>query len=51
MEKEYERKVNDFKLEVQDAKKKFEMRLDEFRKQMNDYKQNNEVIDEMKKAH
>lgn len=32
-------------------KKKFDTRIDEFRKQMNDYKQNNDVIEEMKKAH
>lgn len=38
-------------MEVMDAKKKFEMRLDELRKQMDDYKKNNDVLDEMKKAH
>lgn len=51
MDKDYEKKVQEMKIEVMDAKKKFESRIDEFRKQMNDYKQNNEVIDEMKKAH
>lgn len=34
-----------------DAKKKFEQRCDEFRKQIDDYKKNNDVIDELKKAH
>ena len=34
-----------------DMKKKFESRIDDFRKQMEDYKKNNDVIDELKKAH
>lgn len=34
-----------------DAKKKFEQRVDDFRKQIDDYKKNNDVIDELKKAH
>lgn len=34
-----------------DAKKKFEQRVDEFRKQIDDYKKNNDVLDELKKAH
>lgn len=34
-----------------DMKKKFENRIDELRKQMDDYKKNNDVLDEMKKAH
>jgi len=34
-----------------DMKKKFESRIDDFRKQMDDYKKNNDVIDELKKAH
>lgn len=32
-------------------KKKFDSRVEELRKQMNDYKQNNDVIEELKKAH
>ena len=51
VEKEYGQKVNDYKLDVMDAKKKFEQRIDDLRKQMDDYKKNNDVIDEMKKAH
>jgi hypothetical protein len=43
--------VADYRLEVMDAKKKFETRVDDFRKQMDDYKKNNDVLDEMKKAH
>ena len=34
-----------------DMKKKFDTRCDEFRKQMDDYKKNNDVLEEMKKAH
>ena len=44
-------KINDFKLEVMDMKKKFEQRVDELRKQMDDYKKNNDVLEELKKAH
>lgn len=43
--------MNDYKLEVLDIKKKFETRIEEFRKQMDDYKKNNDVLDELKKAH
>ncbi len=32
VEKDYQTKVSDLKLEVMDAKKKFESRVDEFRK-------------------
>ena len=32
-------------------KKKFDSRVEELRKQMDDYKKNNDVIDELKKAH
>ena len=39
------------KLEVLDAKKKFEQRLEEFKKQLDDYRKNNDVIDELKRAH
>ncbi len=51
MEKEQASKVGELKLEVMDAKKRFEQRLEELRKQMDDYKKNNDVLDEMKKAH
>ena len=39
------------RLEVMDTKKRFEQRLEEFKKQLEDYRKNNDVIDEMKKAH
>ncbi len=39
------------KLEVLDMKKKFDSRVDELRKQMDDYKKNNDVMEELKKAH
>lgn len=32
MEKDYQLKVNDFKLEVMDMKKKFDQRAEDFRK-------------------
>jgi len=51
LEKEQASKVGELKLEVMDAKKRFEQRLEELRKQMDDYKKNNDVLDEMKKAH
>jgi hypothetical protein len=51
VEKDYQSKVGDMKLEVLDMKKKFDSRCEEFRKQIADYKQNNDVLDELKKAH
>ena len=39
------------RLEVLDAKKKFEQRVEEFKKQLDDYRKNNDIIDELKKAH
>lgn len=51
MEREHQQKVNEFKLDVMDMKKKFEARVEEFKKQMDDYRKNNDVIDELKKAH
>ncbi len=38
-------------MEVMDMKKKFDQRVEDFRKQMEDYKKNNDVMDEMRKAH
>lgn len=51
MEKDYQTKVGEFKLEVMEMKKRFENRVEELRKQMDDYKKNNDVLDELKKAH
>lgn len=51
VEKEYQNKVSEMKLEVMDAKKKFEQRVEEFKKQLDDYRKNNDIIDELKKAH
>ncbi len=39
------------RLEVLDAKKRFEQRVEEFKKQLDDYRKNNDIIDELKKAH
>ena len=51
MEKEYQTKVADMKLEVLDAKKKFEARVEEFRRQMDDFRKNNDAMEELKKQH
>lgn len=51
IEKEYQQKVNEMKMDVMDAKKKFEQRIEEFKKQLNEYRTNNDIIDELKKAH
>ena len=51
VEKEYQAKVGDMRLEVMDAKKKFEARMEEFKRQLEDYRKNNDIIDELKKAH
>ena len=39
------------RLEVMDAKKRFEQRMEDFKRQLEDYRKNNDVIDELKKAH
>ena len=39
------------RLEVLDAKKRFEQRIEEFKKQLDDYRKSNDIIDELKKAH
>jgi uncharacterized protein YgiM (DUF1202 family) len=51
VEKEYQGKVQEMRLEVLDAKKRFEQRVEEFKKQLDDYRKNNDIIDELKKAH
>jgi len=51
VEKEYQMKVSDMRLEVMDAKKRFEQRIEDFKKQLLEYRSNNDVIDELKKAH
>ena len=51
LEKEQQQKLEDYKLDVLDAKKKFESRVDDLRKQLDEHRKNNEALDEMKKAH
>jgi len=51
VEKEYQAKVTDMRLEVLDAKKRFEQRIEDFKKQIDDYRKNNDIIDELKRAH
>lgn len=51
VEKDYQTKVSEMKLDVMDAKKRFEQRIEEFKKQLDDYRKNNDIIDELKKAH
>ena len=51
LEKSYKEKAADMKLEVMEAKKKFEQRCEEFKRQLLEFKNNNEAIDALKKAH
>lgn len=51
LEKDYQTKYNELKLEVMEAKKGFENRCTEFKRQLTDNQQNNEAIEELKKAH
>ena len=51
MDKEHQEKVNKMKLEVMELKKAFDNRIAEFKKQIEAYKQNNEIIEALKKAH
>ena len=39
------------KMDLQDMKKRFDDRCDEYKKQLKDFKNNNEAIDALKKAH
>lgn len=48
VEKEYQQKVSEMRLEVLDAKKRFEQRIEDFKKQIDDYRKNNDIIDELK---
>ena len=34
-----------------DAKKRFEQRMEDFKRQIEDFKKNNDVMEELKKAH
>lgn len=51
VEKEYQAKVADMRLEVADAKKRFEARCEEFKRQVEDFRKNNDVMDELKRQH
>ena len=51
LEKEYKEKAQDMKLDLQDIRKKFDGRCEDFKKQMSEFKNNNEAIDALKKAH
>lgn len=39
------------KLELLDAKKRFESRCEEFKRQVEDFRKNNDVMDELKRQH
>lgn len=39
------------KLELMDAKKRFEQRCEEFKRQVEDFRKNNDVMDELKRQH
>lgn len=51
MEKDYQGKVQEMRLEVMDAKKRFESRVDDFKRQLEDFKKNSDALDELKRAH
>jgi len=43
--------VADFKSQVEELKSGFDRRVQEYKKQLDEFKQNNEAIDALKKAH
>ena len=51
LEREYKEKALDMKDNLISIKKKFEDRCEEFKKQVSEYKNNNEAIEALKKAH
>ena len=51
LEAEQKQKVADFKSQVDELKAGFDRRVQEYRKQLDEFKQNNEAIDALKKAH
>ena len=51
LEKEYREKSMDMKDNLVAIKKKFEERCEDFKRQVAEYKNNNEAIDALKKAH
>lgn len=51
LEREYKEKALDMKDNLVSIKKKFEERCEEFKKQMLEFKNNNEAIEALKKAH
>ena len=51
VEREYQSKVQEMRLEMMDAKKRFESRVEDFKRQLDEYRKNNDIIDELKKAH
>jgi chromosome segregation ATPase len=51
LEREYRDKCGDMKMDLQDMKKRFDDRCDEYKKQLKDFKNNNEAIEALKKAH
>ena len=51
LEAEQKQKVVDFKSQVDELKAGFDRRVQEYRKQLDEFKQNNEAIEALKKAH
>jgi hypothetical protein len=51
LDKEYREKAQDMKMDLQEIRKRFDARCEEFKKQLNAYKNNNEAIEALKKAH
>lgn len=51
MDKQYKEKCQDMKMDLQEMKKRFDDRVEEYRKQLVAFKNNNEAIEALKKAH
>jgi hypothetical protein len=51
LEKQYRSKTEEMKVNLQEMKRKFDERCNEFKQQLLEFKNNNEAIEQLKKAH
>jgi hypothetical protein len=51
LERQYKEKAMEMKDNMVEIKKRFEQRCDEFKKQLAEFKNNNEAIEALKRAH
>jgi hypothetical protein len=51
LDKQYKSKTEEMKVNMKEIKGKFDERCNEFKQQMLEFKNNNEAIDALKKAH